>query len=387
MLLDYELKHYNIRILLYMLLLSGIGVMAIYSATNQNRSMMERQIVGALVGLALAVALSLIDYHRLMKLSPLVYVFCIGLLVATLLTGNSSGIARRWLVLPAIGQIQPSEFVKAGLVLFFSWLLTKLHESVNRLPVLALIAAAFALPAALIVRQPNLSTVLVMTVMMVCLVFVAGLGWRWICGIVAVLAPVVGLAVYLIQFDLLPSFLQPYQINRIKTWLNKEGNAELYYQQENSIMAIGSGQLWGKGFNTTQIASVKNGNFLSVEESDFIFAIIGEELGFVGCVVVICLTLLLVYECLMMAGRSKDLAGRLFCAGMGSWIAFQSFTNIAVATGVFPNTGLPLPFISYGVSSLLSLYIGMGVVLNVSLQRKTNERDEARPLLGRRASA
>ena len=137
-------------------------------------------------------------------------------------------------------------------------------------------------------------------------------------------------------------------------------------------MAIGSGMFWGKGLNTTTLSSVKNGNFLSEEETDFIFAVVGEELGFIGSVVVIILMALIVYECLMMAARAKDLAGRLVCVGLATLFAFQSFANIAVATGILPNTGLPLPFISSGVSSLLSLYFGVGIVMNVGLQRRNN---------------
>lgn len=146
---------------------------------------------------------------------------------------------------------------------------------------------------------------------------------------------------------------------------------EARYQQNNSIIAIGSGQLKGKGLFNTTIASVKNGNFLSEEQTDFIFAVIGEELGFIGCVVVIALFLLIIYECLMMAARARDLSGRLICVGMATLIAFQAFANIAVATGIFPNTGLPLPFISFGSSSLISIFMGIGLVLNVGLQRET----------------
>ena len=142
-------------------------------------------------------------------------------------------------------------------------------------------------------------------------------------------------------------------------------------------MAIGSGQLFGKGLNNNTLASVKNGNFLSEEQTDFIFAVIGEELGFIGCIIVIALYAAVVYECFYLAGKAKDLAGRLICTGLGMLIAFQGFSNIAVATGIFPNTGLTLPFISYGVSSLLSFYCGVGMVLNVGLQRTDPEvRDD-----------
>ena len=183
--------------------------------------------------------------------------------------------------------------------------------------------------------------------------------------------PAGALMIYLMQQDMIP-FIEQYQANRILAWIDPEKYAEAYYQQENSIMAIGSGQLWGKGLSNTEIASVKNGNFLIEEQTDFIFAIVGEEMGFAGAMAVLALILLIVFECLFMANRAKDLSGRLICVGMATLFAFQSFANIAVATAIFPNTGLPLPLISSGVSSLLSIYMGMGVVLNVGLQRKFN---------------
>lgn len=366
---DYNFRRYNVRVLLYMLLLSGIGILAIWSATNQDRSITGKQIMGIAVGLVLAVALSLIDYHKLLSLSTLIYGGCIVLLAAVLIMGKSRGIATRWLVLPVIGQIQPAEFVKIGLVLFFSWYFQKYQERINQLPVLGMGALLFAVPAVLIFEQPNLSTTLVLTVIIAAVVFASGVSYKWIFGVLAVVVPGGILLIYLIQQGLLP-FLQGYQATRILAWIDPEQYASAYWQQENSIMAIGSGQLWGKGLNNTEIASVKNGNFLSEEQTDFIFAIVGEEMGFAGTMAVLVLFLLLVYECLIMAYRAKDLSGRLICVGMGTLLAFQSFANIAVATAIFPNTGLPLPLVSYGVSSLLSIYLGMGVVLNVGLQRK-----------------
>ena len=136
------------------------------------------------------------------------------------------------------------------------------------------------------------------------------------------------------------------------------------------MQAIASGQLYGKGLFNTTLESVKNGNFLSQEDCDFIFAVVGEETGFWGSVIVIGLLALVVLECVWLAIRAKDLAGRLICVGIAGLLAFQSFVNIGVATRLLPNTGLPLPFISAGLSSLLSLMIGMGLVLNVGLQRK-----------------
>ena len=164
-------------------------------------------------------------------------------------------------------------------------------------------------------------------------------------------------------------FLREYQANRILAFFNPDKYADLDLQQQNSEMAIGSGQLHGKGlFNDTAI-SVKNGNFLSEEHTDFIFSVIGEELGFVGCMAVLVLYLIFIFECFRMAGKARDMSGKLLCTGLAALVGFQAFTNIAVATGIFPNTGLPLPFVSYGVSSLISLYIGVGIALNVGLQQ------------------
>ena len=140
----------------------------------------------------------------------------------------------------------------------------------------------------------------------------------------------------------------------------------------NSVTAIASGQLDGKGYKNNEITSVKNGNFISEAQTDFIFAVIGEEFGFKGSVIVIVLLIGIALECVSVARRAKDVAGTIIAAGMGGLIAFQGFFNIGVATFILPNTGLPMPFVSYGLTSLLSLYIGMGFVLNVRLQARRN---------------
>jgi rod shape determining protein RodA len=136
------------------------------------------------------------------------------------------------------------------------------------------------------------------------------------------------------------------------------------------MMAIGSGQLYGKGYNTNEISSVLNGGFISESPTDFIFTVIGEEFGFVGASIVIFLVLAIAVRCFLISMRAKNKAGEVIAAGVGAWIGFQGFINIGVATGVIPNTGIPLPFVSYGLTSLLSAYMGIGFVLNVRLQSK-----------------
>lgn len=371
MLLDYNFRNYNYRLFLYVLMLNVFGVLVIRSASNQDMAVVGKQIMGIIVGSAIVIGLSLIDYHKILSAAPLIYGICIAGLLGVLLFGVSRGIATRWLVLPGIGQIQPSEFVKIGLIVFFSWFLNKNLEELNQLRTLAVAGGLYLLAFFLIFRQPDLSTGLVTMVVFLCMLFVAGLSYRWIVGALAVLIPCGGLFIYLLQYNMVP-FLKDYQVRRILAFVNKSKYAEANLQQDNSIMAIGSGLLQGKGLNNNTLASVKNGNFLSEESTDFIFAVIGEEVGFIGCVLVILMIALVVYECLLMAVRAKDMAGRLLCVGMATLLAFQSFSNIAVATGIFPNTGLPLPFISYGVSSLMSIYLGIGIVMNVGLQRKSS---------------
>ena len=163
--------------------------------------------------------------------------------------------------------------------------------------------------------------------------------------------------------------LKDYQQKRILAWLEPEKYTdEDSYQQLNSVKAIGSGQLLGKGYDNDEATSVKNGNFVSEPQTDFIFAIIGEELGFVGCCVVIFLLLLIVIDCILIGLKAKDTGGRIICGGVASLVGIQTFINISVTTMIFPNTGLSLPFVSYGLTSIVCFYMGIGFVLNVGLQ-------------------
>ncbi|MBE5971928.1 MAG: rod shape-determining protein RodA [Lachnoclostridium sp.] len=370
MLSEYNFRDFNFKILLSVLALNSVGLMVINSAVGGDRSYINRQLIGLFGGLMIAIILSLISYRFILRFSVLIYLACIGILAAVIVMGQLGGSgtgSQRWIEIPVLGRLQPSEFVKIGLIAFFSWFLQKNQERIDQPVILILIAGLAAVPLLLIMKQPDLSTSIVIMVFILCLIYIAGISYKWIVGALAVGVPGLALTVYLAQHNMVP-FLRPYQVNRILAFINPEKYADLDLQQKNSEMAIGSGQLYGKGlFNDTAI-SVKNGNFLSEEHTDFIFSVIGEELGFVGCMAVLLLYLWFIYECLRMAGKARDLSGKLICTGMAALVGFQAFTNIAVATGVFPNTGLPLPFISYGVSSLVSLYIGVGLVLNVGLQ-------------------
>ena len=226
------------------------------------------------------------------------------------------------------------------------------------------------IPLALIYEEPNLSTTICTAVLFCVLMYVGGLSYKFIGTVLLITVPV---AVILLSLVVQPdqNILDDYQQKRILAWLNPEEYAsDEAYQQNNSVMAIGSGQLTGKGLNNNTTTSVKNGNFILEPQTDFIFAIVGEELGFVGCCIVIALLLLIVIQCILIGIRAQDTTGRIICCGVGALIGIQSFINIAVATQIFPNTGIPLPFVSYGLTSLWSMYLGIGLVLNVGLQPK-----------------
>ena len=200
--------------------------------------------------------------------------------------------------------------------------------------------------------------------------FMAGLSYKFIGTVLAITIPTIALVIGIVVQPNQP-FLKDYQQKRILAWLEPEAYAtEEAYQQLNSVMAIGSGQLNGKGYNSDATTSVKNGNFILEPQTDFIFAIIGEELGFVGCCGVIFLLLLIVIQCILIGLRAKDTGGRIICGGVGALVGIQTFINISVATGIFPNTGISLPFVSYGLTSLVCFFAGIGLVLNVGLQPK-----------------
>ena len=189
---------------------------------------------------------------------------------------------------------------------------------------------------------------------------------------VLILIPCIGGFFWYIQQENLPQILSGYQRGRILGHMYGSEYGASQDQQNNSVMAIGSGQLMGKGINSTDVATVKDTNLISEQQTDFIFSAVGEELGFIGSVIIIAILLLIVLQCIRIAGRSSDKKGMYIATGIAALICLQAFINIGVATSILPNTGLPLPFISYGVSSLLSVYLGVGVVMNVGLQRKVS---------------
>ena len=229
-----------------------------------------------------------------------------------------------------------------------------------------------AVPLFLLYKQPDTSTTIITAFIFCMLLFIAGLSYKIVLGVIGISIPllIVGTTYVLNHAEELVE--KHYQFKRIMALIDPKNPlySDSATQQQNSIMAIGSGQLWGKGLNNSVATSMNNTNYIIEPQTDFIFAVAGEELGFMGCAAIIILLFLIVLECILIARKAKDTSGKLICCGMASLIGFQSFVNICVATGLMPNTGVTLPFVSYGLTSLVSLYIGMGFVLNVGLQPK-----------------
>ena len=246
------------------------------------------------------------------------------------------------------------------------------EDDLNTLKTLAQSAVLLVIPLMLIYVQPDMKNTITVVILFCILIYIAGLSYKIIGGAALIAIP---LAIIFLSIVVQPDqkLIQDYQRNRIMSFLYPENEeyADDIEQQNNSKTAIASGELVGRAFsNDTSVTSVNDGNFVSENQTDFIFAVAGEELGFFGCCGIILLLFLILVECIRTSRKAKDLSGTLICCGMAGLIAFQSFLNISVATGSLPNTGTPLPFVSYGLTSLVTLYIGMGLVLNVGLQNR-----------------
>ena len=375
MLKQYKLKDYRFRLVAFVVALTVIGILIVGST---QESLQSRQAMGMFAGLFVMVVASLIDYNLLLKFRRIFYLMIVVLLGLVLVpgVGNTVGGATRWILIGGEGgfQFQPSELCKILLILFFAAFFMKYKDTLNTWKMLILSVILIGIPLALILAQPNLSTSIIIAILFIAMIFVAGLSYKIVLGCLAVGIPAAVVSIILMLKEKFP-LLRPYQYLRILSWLNPEKYPDDARQQQNSIIAIGSGQLWGKGLNNSSYTSLKNANYVSEDQTDFIFTVIGEELGFVGCLIVIILILLIVFECIWIAKNARDLGGRLIASGVAALIGFQSFVNIGVTTGLLPNTGVP--FVSYGLTSMVSMYIGIGLVLNVGLQaRKYGSGDD-----------
>lgn len=363
------LRHMDPLLLLSTLALCGFGLVVIYSATHGRLQAAEmdpmqfvnRQTLSFGIGLAGAGAVMMVDYRLYRAWAPLLYALTLASLVAVLLVGTSEHGATRWLEVGGL-RFQPAEIAKPALVLMLAALFHERREDALGLRALIEALIIAALPAALIVLQPDLGTAMVFVAITFGVLLMARVKVRYMCALV-----VIGIASMVGAFQL--GVLEEYQLERLNTFLGGAQSADLQgaaYNVNQAEIAVGSGQLSGQGLFQGSQTSL---SFVPENHTDFIFTVVGEELGFLGATLLLAMYALLLWRALAIAGTARDTLGTLIAAGVAAIFAFQVFTNIGMTIGVMPVTGLPLPFVSYGGTNLIGSLLMVGLLQNVAMRR------------------
>ena len=364
-----KLTRTDFVLLTAVILLNLMGLVALRSISDAAGSdtNLIRQAAGSALGVLIMTVVSMVDCEKVTKHYRILYLLVIASLAAVLVFGTSGGGARRWI--SAFGlTFQPSELAKILLILFYAEFIIVYAGKYSRWLAYLLSTLLILPPVFMILKEPDLSTSIVVFLIFCVILVTAGLSRKIIAGITAAAIPSFLIMIFLVVNGSL-SFLGEYQRNRILAWLHPEEYASsTAYQTMNSITAIGSGQLWGKGLGATDAGTLLGTGFISESQTDFIFAVIGEQLGFAGCCAMIILITAVTVRCYQIASMSDSTRDRIISSGMAAWIGIQSYLNIGVTTGVLPNTGIPLPFVSYGLTSLICLYAGLGFVQNIYIR-------------------
>lgn len=352
-------------------ILSIIGIVAISSATRVNLgesySFVIKQSVFFLFGLLLMIIATNVDYQEITKFHMIIYIANLVMLILVLLFGTNVNGAVRWISIGGENgvSIQPSEFAKLIMIYCTATILKECKQKINQIPFLIGIVTYVAIPIILIQMQPALSASLVLVAILLIQLFVAGISYVIIRNVALVVLPTVAFVLWDVSREtpiLLDQILRTHQFNRILSYIDPSRDPSLYYQTEKSISAIGSGEVFGQGlFNGT----LNQLSYLPEPHNDFIFSVIGEEFGFIGCIIVIGLLLFIVFRCIVVATTTRDMVSQLIASGIGGMFAFQTFINIGVTVGVVPNTGMSLPFVGYGGSALWTNMVAIGLILNI----------------------
>ena len=353
--------------------LLAFGTVLVYAATKNwfasqhldPQYYLKRHIINIVIGLALAYGTTLIDYRLLRAYTPIVWGLGVLGLIAVLTPGVGSTVngAKAWIGLPGGFQIQPAELAKISIILGIAMVLAERNgasaDPTDR-DVLRSLAVA-AVPIMLIMLQPDLGTTLIISAAIVIMIAVSGAPTRWIVGLLllAILGGFVAVKAGIVS---------EYQIKRLQSFVDPTADPQQSgYQLRQARITIGSGGILGRGlFHGPQT----NGRFVPEQQTDFIFTVAGEETGFLGSGLMLLFFGLFFWRAFLIAQRTNDLFGRLVCVGVIAWFAFQTFENIGMAMGLMPMTGVPLPFISYGGSSMFATLVGFGLLQNVHLRSR-----------------
>ena len=348
-----------------------IGTLLVWSATKQKQldaggdtqTYLKKHLINIIIGLALAALTTLLDYRMLRAYAPLIYgASVLGLLAVLSPLGSTINGAHSWIVLPAGFSVQPSEFAKVAIVVGVSVLLSERRDGESA-PIRSdlLLALGFAaIPVVLIMLQPDLGTTMVIAFIILGMLAVAGVETKFIAALLGIAAVGAVLAIKV-------GVLSTYQINRFAAFANPSLDPRgVGYNTGQARIAIGQGSWFGQGlFRGTQT----NGRFVPEQQTDFVFTVAGEELGLVGAGVIIILIGIILWRTIRIARRAEDLYGVLVATGIACWFTFQAFENIGMTLGITPVTGLPLPFVSYGGSSMFANMMAIGLLQNVHLKR------------------
>jgi rod shape determining protein RodA len=341
----------------------GLGILQIYSATHDTvwSDAWWKQLIWVMLGLAVMWFVSSLDYHALLAQVPILYVLSIITLIGVLLFGTKVFGSRRWVPLFAGFHFQVSEFVKLVIILLVARYLTELKTETLEARDLLKLAGLIGVPMVLVMKQPDLGTALTYVPILAAGALVAGLRWRYvavICLLAALVLPVGWV------------FLKDYQKARLRSFLDPAEDPQgSGYQVIQSQIAVGHGGMWGRGVTQGTQTQLR---FLPVPHTDFIFAAFGEEHGFVGVIVVLGLYFLLLMQIVQNAQMSPDRAGMYICMGIAGLLLFHLLVNVGMVVGRMPITGIPLPLMSYGGSSILSAFAMLGLVNNIRLRRFVN---------------
>jgi len=357
------LKHFDYSLFIAVLMLSGIGIAVLSSAvrTMPNTNILTTQIISLVLGIIAALVISAIDYKDFKTLGFIIYIISVILLVLVLFigTGRQQVGTKGWFKYGNFS-FQPSELAKIAVIVVISVFFERIKEGQDSKKNILKLIIYTLIPIALILKQPDLGTAIVFVWMFAAMVFICGIPYKYI---------FMTLGAFLLSSPFLWFFvLDKYQKNRFISFLAPElYSQDIGYNVVRSKLAIGSGQIYGQGLYKG-IQTQSNG--VPVKESDFIFSVIGEELGFIGTATVLVIVFFILLRCLYIARNSRDFYGSFLVVGVTSMLAFHFIENIGASIGVLPVTGIPLPFISAGGSAMVTNYIAIGIILSVSMRRK-----------------